>query len=90
MIVIDMEMPKNCNECNFGYCGQCQVNNEWICDYETNNRPKQCPTVCDIDAIRSEIEALDTDCHVTYAIAVDDVLQIIDKHFRRENDGNGI
>ena len=40
------------------------------------------PTVCDIDAIRAEIAALDKDCHVVYAIAIDDVLQIIDSHMR--------
>ena len=55
-LIIDMKMPKNCNECNFSYCGQCQVNNEWICDYETNIRPNQCPIVCDIQEIRDEIE----------------------------------
>ena len=45
-------------------------------EYEIDEQP----TVCDIDAIRAEIKALDVDCHVVYAIAIDDVLKIIDKH----------
>lgn len=33
-----------------------------------------------LNKIRDEIKALDTDCHVVYAIAIDDVLQIIDRY----------
>ena len=50
---------------------------------------KEEPTVCDIDAIRAEIENLKVhgidDVSISNNYAIDEVLQIIDKHTKGDN-----
>ena len=91
MIVIDMDMPKNCVECHekgiqemlecrliFSGCANC-------------GRHPNCPIKCDIEDIRSEIKAEmqdreDTDdFSVGKRYATRHSLGIIDKHCGREN-----
>ena len=38
--------------------------------------------------LRTEIETLDINCHVVYAIAIDDVLKIFDKYIKRGERAN--
>ncbi len=43
MIQIDMQMPKNCNECNLSNsCGSCLVNDKHAL-YDAEERPEWCP-----------------------------------------------
>ena len=68
-IVIDIpeELKQKIDE---GFTNQVIINKLW--DATRNGIP--------LTEIRREITALSTDCHVVYAIAIDDVLQIIDRH----------
>ncbi len=43
------------------------------------------PTAHILGQIKADTKALDTDCNVVYAIAIDDVLQIIDKYTRGQD-----
>lgn len=63
MIVIDMDMPKNCNDCNLqDNCGMCLVCGRFnIVDYESNERPQDCPIKCDIEDIKAEIDSYCSD-----------------------------
>ena len=54
MIVIDMDMPKNCTDCpclNSEY-GYCQVDYKRM-DRFNATKPKNCPIKCDIEQISS-------------------------------------
>ena len=68
-IIIDIpdELKQKIDE---GFTNQVIIGKLW--DATKNGIP--------LTEVRSEIKALNTDCHVVYAIAVDDVLQIIDRH----------
>ena len=57
MLVIKMDMPKNCKDCNLqDECGWCQVcGKSEIVDYESNERPSKCPIVCDTEQIKESI-----------------------------------
>ena len=87
MIVIDMDMPKNCTDCpclNSEY-GYCQVDYKRM-DRFNATKPKNCPIKCDIEQIRAEIKTLKIrgtdDVSITNNFAIDKVLQIIDKHMK--------
>ena len=65
MIVIDIDMPKNCTECplfddGYGTGIRCCMVGSNGCvnrvDYDTSIKPKWCPIKCDIDDIKTEIE----------------------------------
>ncbi len=48
MILVDMKMPKNCNECTLtNECGLCLVDDS-DCDYKAKNRPETCPIKTEI------------------------------------------
>ena len=82
MIVIDMDMPKDCGKCKLlmqckGYC------------YIENKLPNTCPIKCDIEQIRDEIEEgltdyiigeWDTSTAKKMFNVMDKALEIIDKH----------
>ena len=78
MIVIDMDMPKNCTDCpclNSEY-GYCQVDYKRM-DRFNATKPKNCPIKCDIEQIRAEIE------QSRYGLVNDGLdlaLKIIDKY----------
>ena len=62
MIVIDMDMPKNCTDCpclNSEY-GYCQVDYKRM-DRFNATKPKNCPIKCDIKQIRAEIDSYCSD-----------------------------
>ena len=43
MILVEMDMPKNCKECNLtNECGLCLVD-DGSCDYKSKSRPDTCP-----------------------------------------------
>lgn len=54
-----------------------------------------CGTAVLVDAVKNgipltevvaKIKALDTDCHVVYAVAIDDVSQILEKYMKGEQE----
>ena len=48
MILVNMKMPKNCNECSLtNKCGLCLVDDS-DCDYRAKNRPETCPIKTEI------------------------------------------
>lgn len=51
MILININLPKNCNSCSMhNECGLCLANNETSCDYDKYaDRPDDCPIVMDVD-----------------------------------------
>lgn len=88
MIVIDMDMPKNCVECHekgiqellecrliFSGCANC-------------GRHPSCPIKCDIEDIKAEIKALKSEAprYVPNYVAYEWCLEIIDKHIGKEKE----
>jgi len=83
MIVIDMDMPKNCEECK-AICSRfngnetvyyCGLTDLFIANYSEDlcePRDVNCPIKCDIEDIRAEIEKMDT------LITRSEVLEVID------------
>ena len=51
MILIDTNVPRNCNSCSMhNECGLCLANNETNCDYDKYaERPADCPIVMDVN-----------------------------------------
>ena len=84
MIILDMDMPKNCGECKTGIC------TKWMGMTKQelwNKRANDCPIKCDIDAIKTEIanyilsddEKIDMDeDSIKWGIKI--AYDIIDKH----------
>ena len=67
LIDIPNELKQKIDE---GFTNQVIIGKLW--DATKNGTP--------LTEIRREIMALNSDCNVVYAIAIDDVLQIIDRH----------
>ena len=89
MLVIKMDMPKNCNDCNLqDECGGCQVCGKFgIVDYDSNERPSKCPIVCDTEQIKESIHEIlfelsdgGTYLDVERQKVEDKIFAIIDKH----------
>lgn len=58
MIVIDMDMPKSCEECRF-FDGEdmCYADGTFALSQSAfENRPTWCPIKCDIEDIKTDIE----------------------------------
>ena len=88
MIVIDMDMPKTCDECVF-FDGEdmCYADGTFALSQSAfENRPTWCPIKCDIEDIKAEINELSELDHEndgeygSYEDCKFDVLQIIDRH----------
>ena len=78
MIVIDMDMPKDCGKCKL--LMQCK---DYY--YIENKLPDTCPIKCDIEDIKAEIEEMKYGhcCNTEMMasnFAYDNTLEIIDKH----------
>ena len=91
MIVIDMDMPKSCDECAF-FDGEdmCYADGTFALSQSAfENRPKWCPIKCDVEDIKAEIDELEVENITCYyetnklgdctVICKDEVLAIIDK-----------
>lgn len=96
MIVIDMDKPKNCFDCDYSltdahgaYCALADNEiKEGLDIYEgTNNRSTICPIKCDIEDIKQEIAEYKDDkvIHAERNEMIDIVLEIIDKHIGKNN-----
>lgn len=100
MIVIDMDMPKSCEECVF-FDGEdmCYADGTFALSQSAfENRPKWCPIKCDIEDIKAEIvehqniveEALHFDKkHEFYNgkwAGIELALGVIDKHIGKEKE----
>ena len=91
MIVIDMDMPKSCHECccyDVEY-QKCVIASKGIPNryhYDGSAKPQWCPTVCDINAIRDEIEEL-KDGFIDNTKVINAVLDIIDRHLEKGEQG---
>ena len=69
MIILDMDMPKNCSEC---FCNP-KCKNYY---YMKDGRSRLCPIKCDVDDIKAEInEQIKIDPYRLYA-----AIEIIDRH----------
>ena len=84
MIVIDMDMPKSCDECVF-FDGEdmCYADGTFALSQSAfENRPTWCPIKCDIEDIKADISEYKDDkiIHAERNEMIDIVLQIIDKH----------
>lgn len=100
MIVIDMDMPKNCFDCEFSLIdangSYCAVADDEIREgldvyIDTNNRSDICPIKCDIEDIKGEIQVIRDmyeGCEYIGDKARRDelwhVLEVIDKHTKGE------
>lgn len=92
MIILDMDMPKKCSQCNFAvydregdrfFCKQQDGSNKISQWFDWHNLGEQktkigCPIKCDIEDIKAEILGLMS--HDDYMVDGFDVLDIIDKH----------
>ena len=94
MIVIDMDMPKTCDECAF-FDGEdmCYADGTFALSQSAfENRPKWCPIKCNIEDIKQEI--LDKDLldyeRVGNIVDIrrtrDYILGVIDKHIKGDAD----
>ena len=91
MIVIDMDMPKKCMDC------QLLGHDEMYCtlyprkDLDiitvTTSKPDWCPIKCDVDDIKAEINDLSELDHIDadYEDCKADVLHIIDRNIRERS-----
>lgn len=72
MIVIDMDMPRGCNDC--------KVN----CISQTRKLDSPCPIKCDIEDIKTEIAEYKDDkvIHAERNEMINIVLDLIDKHIK--------
>ena len=85
MIVIDMDMPKNCGECKTGIC------TKWLEKSEQeiwSKRADNCPIKCDIEDIKAEInrKANSGQWSESTVYGMQKALAIIDKHCGKENE----
>ena len=87
MIVIDMDMPKNCVECKI----ECKhkVTAHIRYSREQFDIPQDCPIKCDIEDIKAELislwgnEPCSNECG-----CLDEVLEIIDKHTKGDSNAS--
>jgi len=103
MIVIDMDMPKNCEECK-AICSRfngnetvyyCGLTDLFIANYSEDlceSRAVNCPIKCDIEDIKAQIQRLPYQKifeSVSRQAIVDVTLEIIDYHIsRKEKEGD--
>ena len=94
MIVIDMDMPKSCEKCEF-FDGEdmCYVDGTYALNpSRISDRPSWCPIKCDIEDIKAEIDEqykwLMQTKHTLYDIdiAFSAIKSFIDKHIRSDTD----
>ena len=87
MIVIDMDMPTKCMNCQLlgGDRMYCQVYPRK--DLVANSKPDWCPIKCDIEDIKAEISNYKDDkiIHTERNEMIDIMLEIIDKHIGGDN-----
>lgn len=94
MIVIDMDMSKNCRECAF-FDGEdmCYADGTFALSQSAfKNRPKWCPIKCDIEDIKAEVKKAQEEVYDApqdvyepdywMREGMDYVLKIIDKHMK--------
>ena len=84
MIVIDMDMPTKCMNCQLlgrdaMYC-QVYPRKDLNLIKVANGKPEWCPIKCDIEDIRGEVKKMPR-----WRINQEEVLQIIDKHLEGVN-----
>lgn len=87
MIVIDMDMPKNCEECpcfDNAY-GECQIDAKNTIGFaDLEERSPRCPIKCDIKDIKAEIEQVEINGHIRdvecFRAGINTALDIIDKY----------
>ena len=90
MIVIDMDMPKSCEKCEF-FDGEdmCYIDGTYALNpSRISVRPSWCPIKCDIEDIKAEITEYKDDkvIHAERNEMIDIVLNIIDKHIGKEKE----
>ena len=90
MIVIDMDMPKSCEKCEF-FDGEdmCYIDGTYALNpSRISVRPSWCPIKCDIEDIKPEITEYKDDkvIHAERNEMIDIVLNIIDKHIGKEKE----
>ena len=93
MIVIDMDMPTKCMNCQLLgrdaiYC-QVYPRKDLNLIKVANGRPEWCPIKCDIEDIRAEIEQTvenETELDKKWSRGLHYALCIIDKHIKREQE----
>lgn len=85
MILIDIDMPKGCEECpcfDNAY-GECQIDAKNTIGFvDLEERSAKCPIKCDIEDIKAEIEqiAKEESDDIKWSRGLHYALQIIDKH----------
>lgn len=80
MIVIDMDMPKNCYVCELSDISACPIVHRRAAE-SGEGRLTDCPIKCDIEDIRAEIKAYSDKLELCkVAPSMEYVLQIIDKY----------
>ena len=82
MIVIDMDMPKNCSSCELSNINACPIFHRNAAE-SVKGRLNDCPIKCDIDDIKTEIERLHYHPKLDFIKndeVVGMVLDIIDKY----------
>ena len=92
MIVIDMDMPKNCLSCKYKYVCSVYENigvlEQTKLKLDKQRHPK-CPIKCDIEDIKARADGLLNDSDsALYQHGVLDVLEIIDKYTKGDNDAD--
>ena len=85
MIVVNMNMPKNCSSCELSNITACPIFYRYAAE-SGKGRLNDCPIKCDIEDIRAEIEEYKDDkiIHAECNEMIDIVLDIIDKHIKGE------
>ena len=86
MIVIDMDMPKSCEECPCfdNVYGECQIDPKNTIGIDVCDISNKCPIKCDIEDIKAEILGLMS--HDDYMVDGMNIIEIIDRHCGKEQE----